>query len=222
MSTEYKKYKVYLICLGVFTIISFVFGYLMYQSKISEKKWFDEIYEVIVNGEDKAKDDIIDKFNNSIKENDKKYTKESILEKLNETKKGEIYVLLEEGKDAEVISTLSIQYLSMFNGFMMIVSLLLFIEKKFLKGLNNILRIILNIVAVIVIMPYAYYIIIIGSIGLPIALFYYLYKYFKTRKNTSKTNSDECVEVLGKVDANEIFSDKDGKKEITKNDKKDD
>ena len=71
-------------------------------------------------------------------------------------------------------------------------------------------------------MPYAYYIIIIGSIGLPIALFYCLYKYFKTRKNTSKTNSDECVEVLGKVDANEIFSDKDGKKEITKNDKKDD
>ena len=72
MSTEYKKYKVYLICLGIFTIISFVFGYLMYQSKISEKKWFDEIYEVIVNGEDKAKDDIVDKLKKMIRNTQKK------------------------------------------------------------------------------------------------------------------------------------------------------
>ena len=109
----------------------------------------------------------------------------------------------------------------MFNGFMMIVSLLLFIEKRFLKGLNNLLRIILNIVAVIVMMPYAYYMIIIGSIGLPIALVYCLYKYFKTRKNIVKADKDECVEVLGKVDANDIFSNKDNIKDAKKDEKDD-
>lgn len=226
MNTEYKKYKIYLILLGIFAIISFIFGYLMYQSKVSEKKWFDEIYEVIINGEEKEQNDIVDKFNKSINEEDKKYTKESIKQKLDETKKGDIYVLLENGKDADVISVLSMQYLSMFNGFMMIVAFLIFIEKKFLKSLNNILRIILNIIAVIMLIPFAYYIIILGTLGLPVAVIYCLYKYFKTRKLSDTKNQDECVEVLGKVDANKMFSDEENKsidnikKEISNDDSK--
>ncbi|MCI8965449.1 MAG: hypothetical protein HFJ43_03765 [Clostridia bacterium] len=228
MNTKYKKYKVYLILLGIFAIISFILGYLMYQSKVSEKEWFDEIYEVVINGEEKEQNDIVDKFNKSIKEKDKKYTKESIKQKLDETKKGEIYVLLENGKDADVISVLSMQYLSMFNGYMMIVAFLIFVEKKFLKSLNNVLRIILNIIAVTMLIPFSYYVIMLGIFGLPIAVIYCLYKYFKTRKLLDTKNQDECVDVLGKVDANKIFSNEENKdinnikKEISNNDSKND
>ena len=123
-------------------------------------------------------------------------------------KKGEVYVMLDEGKDTEVISVLSMQWLCTFHGFMLIVALLTTIEKKFLTGLNKVLRVILNACAVVVLIPEINYIIPIGAIGLPIAIVYCIVKYIKT-KNKPQEDNEDCVNVMGKVDADEVFESND-------------
>lgn len=207
IENESKKYKVYLIVLGVLAIISLVLGYFMYSALIGQKEAIDDIYETVVNGGDEASNEVVNEFNKSIENEEDKVNKQEIIETLDTMKKGDIYVMLEQGRDPEVVSILSMQYLCLFNGFMIIVICLNTLEKRFLKALNKPLRIILNIVAVIILLPYSVYVIAFGAIGLPVAIVYYIYKYFKTKKEKNK-DTDECINVMGKVDADEVFDDK--------------
>lgn len=204
VENESKRYKIYLIILGVFAIISLIIGYFMYSALVEQKSVIDDIYETIVNGGEEASNEVINQFNESIENEEDKLDKETIVSTLDQMKKGDIYVMLEEGKDPDVISILSMQYLCLFNGFMIIVLCFTALEKRFLKGLNKVLRIILNIVVVVLLVPYSVYVIALGAIGLPIAIVYYIYKYIKTKKDKNK-DTDDCINVMGKVDADEIF-----------------
>lgn len=208
MENESKKYKWYLIILAVFAAIAFVLGYYIYAGTLEQKRAVDEVYEVITNGDTEAQQQIVDKYNESAPEGEKNFTRQSVILTLSEMKKGEVYVMLDEGKDTEVISVLSMQWLCTFHGFMLIVALLTTIEKKFLTGLNKVLRVILNACAVVVLIPEINYIIPIGAIGLPIAIVYCIVKYIKT-KNKPQEDNEDCVNVMGKVDADEVFESND-------------
>ena len=63
------------------------------------------------------------------------------------------------------------------------------------------------IVAIIVIWPFSAYVAVFGSIALPIVIIYYIYKYFKYKKEIS-TDSEDCKNVMGTVDADEVFNTK--------------
>lgn len=207
MENESKKYKNYLIILVLFAIVSFVLGYYIYAGTLEQKRAVDEVFEIVTNGDTESQQQIVDRYNESAPEGEKNYTRQSVILALEEMKKGEIYIMLDEGRDTEVISVLSMQWLSTFHGFMLVVAALTAIEKRFLKGLNNVLRVILNICAVIVLIPEINYIIPLGAIGLPIVIVYCVIKYIKTR-NKKQENTEDCVNVMGKVDADEVFESK--------------
>ena len=172
-----KKYKIYLIILGVAAIISLVISYFMYLALIQQKEAIDETYEKIVNSGDETSKEVLDELNNGLAE-EEKFTKEDAIELFETMKSGEVYNLIEQDKSAEIIGPFTMSCLSLFNGYMLIVILLSKIEHKYLKGLNKVLRIILNIVAIIVIWPFSAYVAVFGSIALPIVIIYYIYKYF--------------------------------------------
>ena len=201
-----KKYKIYLIILGVAAIISLVISYFMYLALIQQKEAIDETYEKIVNSGDETSKEVLDELNNGLAE-EEKFTKEDAIELFETMKSGEVYNLIEQDKSAEIIGPFTMSYLSLFNGYMLIVILLSKIEHKYLKGLNKVLRIILNIVAIIVICPFSAYVAVFGSIALPIVIIYYIYKYFKYKKEIS-TDSEDCKNVMGTVDADEVFNTK--------------
>ena len=201
-----KKYKIYLIILGVATIISLVISYFMYLALIQQKEAIDETYEKIVNSGDETSKEVLDELNNGLAE-EEKFTKEDAIELFETMKSGEVYNLIEQDKSAEIIGPFTMSCLSLFNGYMLIVILLSKIEHKYLKGLNKVLRIILNIVAIIVIWTFSAYVAVFGSIALPIVIIYYIYKYFKYKKEIS-TDSEDCKNVMGTVDADEVFNTK--------------
>lgn len=201
-----KKYKIYLIILGVAAIISLVISYFMYLALIQQKEAIDETYEKIVNSGDETSKEVLDELNNGLAE-EEKFTKEDAIELFETMKSGEVYNLIEQNKSAEIIGPFTMSCLSLFNGYMLIVILLSKIEHKYLKGLNKVLRIILNIVAIIVICPFSAYVAVFGSIALPIVIIYYIYKYFKYKKEIS-TDSEDCKNVMGTVDADEVFNTK--------------
>lgn len=201
-----KKYKIYLIILGVAAIISLVISYFMYLALIQQKEAIDETYEKIVNSGDETSKEVLDELNNGLAE-EEKFTKENAIELFETMKSGEVYNLIEQDKSAEIIGPFTMSCLSLFNGYMLIVILLSKIEHKYLKGLNKVLRIILNIVAIIVICPFSAYVAVFGSIALPIVIIYYIYKYFKYKKEIS-TDSEDCKNVMGTVDADEVFNTK--------------
>ncbi len=201
-----KKYKIYLIILGVAAIISLVISYFMYLALIQQKEAIDETYEKIVNSGDETSKEVLDELNNGLAE-EEKFTKEDAIELFETMKSGEVYNLIEQDKSAEIIGPFTMSCLSLFNGYMLIVILLSKIEHKYLKGLNKVLRIILNIVAIIVICPFSAYVAVFGSIALPIVIIYYIYKYFKYKKEIS-TDSEDCKNVMGTVDADEVFNTK--------------
>lgn len=201
-----KKYKIYLIILGVAAIISLVISYFMYLALIQQKEAIDETYEKIVNSGDETSKEVLDELNNGLAE-EEKFTKEDAIELFETMKSGEVYNLIEQDKSAEIIGPFTMSCLSLFNGYMLIVILLSKIEHKYLKGLNKVLRIILNIVAIIVILPFSAYVAVFGSIALPIVIIYYIYKYFKYKKEIS-TDSEDCKNVMGTVDADEVFNTK--------------
>lgn len=201
-----KKYKIYLIILGVAAIISLVISYFMYLALIQQKEAIDETYEKIVNSGDETSKEVLDELNNGLAE-EEKFTKEDAIELFETMKSGEVYNLIEQDKSAEIIGPFTMSCLSLFNGYMLIVILLSKIEHKYLKGLNKVLRIILNVVAIIVICPFSAYVAVFGSIALPIVIIYYIYKYFKYKKEIS-TDSEDCKNVMGTVDADEVFNTK--------------
>ncbi len=201
-----KKYKIYLIILGVAAIISLVISYFMYLALIQQKEAIDETYEKIVNSGDETSKEVLDELNNGLAE-EEKFTKEDAIELFETLKSGEVYNLIEQDKSAEIIGPFTMSCLSLFNGYMLIVILLSKIEHKYLKGLNKVLRIILNVVAIIVIWPFSAYVAVFGSIALPIVIIYYIYKYFKYKKEIS-TDSEDCKNVMGTVDADEVFNTK--------------
>lgn len=201
-----KKYKIYLIILGAAAIISLVISYFMYLALIQQKEAIDETYEKIVNSGDETSKEVLDELNNGLAE-EEKFTKEDAIELFETMKSGEVYNLIEQDKSAEIIGPFTMSCLSLFNGYMLIVILLSKIEHKYLKGLNKVLRIILNIVAIIVILPFSAYVAVFGSIALPIVIIYYIYKYFKYKKEIS-TDSEDCKNVMGTVDADEVFNTK--------------
>ena len=53
-----KKYKIYLIILGVAAIISLVISYFMYLALIQQKEAIDETYEKIVNSGDETSKEV--------------------------------------------------------------------------------------------------------------------------------------------------------------------
>ncbi len=165
MENSSKSYKIYLVLLVIFAIISFVFGYVLYNEAVSQKKNIDDVYEIVKNGTDEQKEEIVDEINKSVKDEKDKKSKEDILKILDESKKGDVYKYLDEGKDQDVMTLYSAQFLYAFHGFMLIVVLLTWFEKKYLKGLNNVLRIILNTAAVVVTFPFASYILLVRRIS---------------------------------------------------------
>ena len=131
-----KKYKIYLIILGVAAIISLVISYFMYLALIQQKEAIDETYEKIVNSGDETSKEVLDELNNGLAE-EEKFTKEDAIELFETMKSGEVYNLIEQDKSAEIIGPFTMSCLSLFNGYMLIVILLSKIEHKYLKGLNK-------------------------------------------------------------------------------------
>jgi len=209
MENTTKKYKNYLILLVIFTIISFVLGYFYYSQIRGMKESIDNTYNALINGTQDERREIIDSFNKDIEDSGNSYDADKVKEVLENYQKGEIYVLLDEGKDQEVISTLSMQFLCMFTGYMLFVILLEYLEGKFFTGLNKVLRIILNIVIVIFTLPVMRFIIAAGAIGLPISIAYCVYKLIKGKKEKKdEIPEEDVVEVEGKVDADEALNKK--------------
>lgn len=201
-----KKYKKYLIILGIAAIVSLILGYIMYLGLLEQKEYIDEAYEVVVNGGEEAGNAAIEELNKGLSEEDK-ITKEEVIQSFENMKNGEAYKQLEQNKTSDIIGPIAMTFLSLFNGYMLIVLLLTKLEKKYLKGLNKVLRIILNIVAIIIIWPFSALVVAFGSIALPIVIIYYIYKYYKYKKEKS-SDSDDCKNVMGTVDADEVFNTK--------------
>ena len=209
---EIKGYKVYLLVLGIILIISFIMGYFYYTQLRGLKENLDETYNVLINGSDNEKQEVVDNFNQGIENPDEQFDSERAINLIKNYQKGDIYKMLDEGKDPEVISTLATQFLCVFHGFMIVIVLLNYLAKKYLKGLNLILRIILTVVVVIFLLPFTRYLMAIGSIGLPIAIVYCLYKMFTIKKTAKdKVPDEDVVEVEGKVDADEALEKKNTK-----------
>ena len=201
-----KKYKNYLIILGVAAIISLVISYFMYLGILQQKESIDEAYEVVANGSEEASNAAMEELNRDLPE-ENKISKEDAIKSFETMRSGEVYRLIEQNKTAEIIGPLTMSCLCLFNGYMLIVILLTKIEKRFLKGLNKTLRVILNIVAVIIIWPFSAFVLVIGTIALPIVVIYYIYKYFKYKKEKS-VDGEDCKNVMGTVDADEVFDTK--------------
>lgn len=213
MKKESKIYKIYLILLGVSFLISFALGYLVYRDTVPFMEDLDNIYDVIENGDDESKENVINNFNEGIEKEEDKYDVTKLKESIERYRDSDVYKLISEGKDSEVISIYATQYLCIFHGFMLIAVLAYYLEKRFLKGLNKPLRILLTVVILIFIAQYRPYIMAIGSIGLPIAIVYCIYKIKKTKNNNTneKVPDEDVVEVQGKVDADEALKEKNTK-----------